>query len=134
METLLQWYRPLVQQVAHRYSLLCIRRQILSALRRARRMVWITFPSCPDPETEDYWANLVDSAPSVLDQLIEQEQLRELEQTLSKRLSTLEAQVLELWSQRRTYREIATLLGCSRKAVDNALTRIKRKVRRAEQG
>lgn len=169
-ETLLQWYRPLVQQVAHRYYLpdgdsedvlqigmiglwqaivrynpersasfasfarLCIQRQILSAIRRATRMVCIPFPPCPDPDTEDYWANLMESAPSALDLLIEREQVQELEQRLSNRLSTLEAQVLELWSQRRTYREIAAVLGCSRKAVDNALTRIKRKVRRAKQG
>jgi RNA polymerase sigma factor (sigma-70 family) len=50
---------------------------------------------------------------------------------LATKLSPLEAQVVALYQQQKlTYREIAERLGCSVKAVDNALARIKRKARR----
>lgn len=127
----IQRYNPERRTSFATFARICIRRHILSALKQATRAVWITFPPCPDPETEYRWENIADPTPSALEQLMEQERTEDIQQILSHQLSSLEAQVLALRSQGVPYRQIAHRIGCSFKAVDNALTRIKRKVRRA---
>ncbi len=126
----IQRYNPQRQASFATFARLCIRRQILSALKHASRIVWITFPPCPDPDEESHWENIADPVPSALERLIEREQSQECNALLFSRLSAMESQVLTLWLQRLSYQEIANRLGCSRKAVDNALARIKRKARR----
>jgi RNA polymerase sporulation-specific sigma factor len=66
------------------------------------------------------------------EQLSERESRRRQREFLATKLSPLEAQVVALYQQQLSYREIAERLGCSPKAVDNALARIKRKARRCD--
>jgi RNA polymerase sporulation-specific sigma factor len=73
---------------------------------------------------------LPDPRQNLYEQLSERETAQRQREFLTTRLSPLETQVVALYQQQLTYREIAERLGCSPKAVDNALARIKRKARR----
>ena len=112
------------------FARVCIRRQILSELKRARR--WsIPVLSLSEAADEQSWLEqLPDPRSDPLDILTEREVSRGQYEFLATHLSPLEAQVVVLYQQQLTHREIAQRLGCSPKAVDNALARIKRKARR----
>ncbi|HAH86203.1 MAG TPA: RNA polymerase sporulation sigma factor SigH, partial [Armatimonadetes bacterium] len=51
-----------------------------------------------------------------------------LKKRTSGSLSTLEKQVLRFYMQGKSYEEMAKLLSCSIKSIDNALQRAKRKI------
>lgn len=63
--------------------------------------------------------------------VIDKENLESLEKTIEHELSSFEKQVLELCLTGMNYTEIARVLGRTDKATDNALQRIKTKIRRA---
>ena len=63
--------------------------------------------------------------------VIDQENLETLEKTLEQELSSFEKQVLELCLTGMGYAEIARVLGKTAKATDNALQRIKTKIKKA---
>lgn len=112
------------------FARLCIRRQILSELKRAQRRA-LPVVSLSETGDEQSWLDqLPDPGQNLYDQLCEREVRRGQYEFLATHLSPLEAQVIALYQQQLTYREIAQQLGCSPKAVDNALARIKRKARR----
>lgn len=124
-------YNPQHQASFATFARLCIRRQLLTALKHARR--WSRFGfvmPTEEQDTEGWLDRLADPTPSVLDELIALEQAGSLDEGFKRSLSTLEERVLELYIQRLSYQQIAQRLGCSFKAVDNALMRIKRKARR----
>ena len=58
----------------------------------------------------------------------EREALRLLQQQLRRRLTDLEYQVLLARLSDRSYEQIAAQLGVSKKAVDNAVQRLRRKM------
>lgn len=60
--------------------------------------------------------------------LIEKESAKGMELEISKLLSNFENEVLNLYLSGMSYKEIAARLGRESKAVDNALTRIKKKI------
>ena len=53
---------------------------------------------------------------------------------LGSGLSPLEADALRLYMEGNSYEEMAELLGCDTKTIDNALQRVKRKVLQHQQG
>lgn len=118
------------------FARLCIRRQILSALKRATQHAAVPTVAFPEsPEGRHDWQEWVyDPTPSLLEQLTGQEETDAARESLLRRLSSLETQVLALYRDGWSYREIAEQLGCSPKAVDNALARIKRKARQLRAG
>ena len=61
-------------------------------------------------------------------QAISSEELRSLVGCLGEVLSPLEGRVLAMYMEGRSYEEVAGVLGCTPKTVDNALQRVKRKV------
>jgi RNA polymerase sporulation-specific sigma factor len=113
------------------FARVCIRRQILSELKRAQRWA-VPMVSLSDEADHQAWLEqLPDPRQNLYEQLSERETMRLQREFLATKLSPLEAQVVALYQQQKlTYREIAERLGCSVKAVDNALARIKRKARR----
>jgi RNA polymerase sporulation-specific sigma factor len=113
------------------FARVCIRRQILSELKRAQRWA-VPMVSLSDEADHQAWLEqLPDPRQNLYEQLSERETMRLQCEFLATKLSPLEAQVVALYQQQKlTYREIAERLGCSVKAVDNALARIKRKARR----
>jgi len=63
-----------------------------------------------------------------LSQLVQSDQLGRLRELFDEVLSDLEANVLQLYVEGRSYQEIADQLGRHVKSIDNALQRIKRKL------
>ena len=63
--------------------------------------------------------------------MIDKENVKSLEQTIERELSTFEKQVLDLYLTGMSYVQIAKVLGRDGKSADNALQRIKGKLKRA---
>ncbi len=117
----------------------CINRQMYSAIKKSNRQKniplnhYISIYS--QTGTEDYESEkdfIVDRSLEAAQQnpeeiIIGQENARNMQRRLYSRLSELERQVLDLFLQGISYQEIATQLGKTPKAIDNALQRIKRK-------
>lgn len=131
-------YRTDRESSFRNFAELCITRQIITAVKTATRNKhtplnqYVSFSSTPsaasegEPTLED-----VIPGPSVHDpvnQVISSEELQALVGCLSTALSDLEARVLALYLDGRSYEEIAGLIDCDAKTVDNALQRVKRKV------
>ncbi len=126
-------YKPERRASFAAFARLCIRRQILSELKRATHpsVPTVAFPE-PSEARYDWQEWVYDPTPSLLEQLMEQDEARSTLDKLVSRLSPLEARVFALYGKGQTYREIAEQIGCSPKAVDNALARIKRKAMRMQ--
>ena len=62
--------------------------------------------------------------------LIDRENVTALKKEMKKSLSSLENQVFQLYIAGNSYVEIAEILGKTPKAVDNALRRIRKKMKR----
>ena len=62
--------------------------------------------------------------------LLQQEEADDLKRDIIKRLSPMETKVFELYVEGNDYRQIAKLLGKSDKSIDNALSRIRMKIRK----
>lgn len=114
---------------------LCIRRQIGSALRATRRQkhtalngaLSLDEPLCADDGVRP---DPVCPEPGPLQLLIASEQLEGLRQGLSQELTAIEREVLVLYLNGSSYSEMCRELKRHRKAIDNALQRVKRKARR----
>ena len=63
--------------------------------------------------------------------LIDKENVERLEKTIEKELSSFEKQVLDLYLTGMKYSQIAKVLGRDDKSTDNALQRIKAKLKKA---
>ncbi len=131
-------YRTDRESSFRNFAELCITRQIITAVKTATRNKhtplnqYVSFSATPsstgdgDPTLED-----IIPGPTVHDpinQVISTEELQALVGCLSTALSDLESRVLGLYLDGRSYEEIAGLIDCDAKTVDNALQRVKRKV------
>jgi RNA polymerase sporulation-specific sigma factor len=132
-------YRTDRESSFRNFAELCITRQIITAVKTATRNKhtplnqYVSFSATPgsagdggEPTLED-----VIPGPTVHDpvnQVISSEELQALVGCLSTALSELESRVLALYLDGRSYEEIAGLIDCDAKTVDNALQRVKRKV------
>ncbi len=131
-------YRTDRESSFRNFAELCITRQIITAVKTATRNKhtplnqYVSFSATPassgdgEPTLEE-----VIPGPSIDDpisQVISSEELRALVGCLSTALSDLESRVLSLYLDGRSYEEVAGLLDCDAKTVDNALQRVKRKV------
>jgi RNA polymerase sporulation-specific sigma factor len=63
-----------------------------------------------------------------VNQVISTEEIQSLVSCITSVLSELESRVLSLYLDGRSYEEVAEMLACDTKTVDNALQRVKRKV------
>jgi RNA polymerase sporulation-specific sigma factor len=120
------------------FAELCITRQIITAIKTATRQKhgplnsYVSF-SRPVAGDEDGDRTLSDVLPSVAvcdpaDLVISAERIRALQQHFDEVLSDLEAEVLRLYVDGKSYLEIADVLDRHVKSIDNALQRIKRKL------
>lgn len=65
------------------------------------------------------------------ERVIDRENVERIEQMIQKELSSFEKQVLDLYLTGMSYGQIAKVLGRDEKSTDNALQRIKTKIRKA---
>ena len=104
------------------YIKVCIRNRICSAARH------YAGDSNLIP-LEDVGASLVSSDLPIEDQYAESDAVQTAFRDLQPRLSRLERQVLELYLSGQTAAQISSRLSISAKSADNAMTRIKKKLR-----
>jgi RNA polymerase sporulation-specific sigma factor len=121
------------------FAELCVTRQIITAIKTATRYkhqalnTYVSFSQTPAGQDPDSDCTLGDALPSSLVdepsiQVISTEELKSLVFCLGTGLSTLEADALRLYLEGNSYEEMAELLGCDTKTIDNALQRVKRKI------
>ena len=119
------------------FAVLCITRQIHTAIKSANRQKHIPLNSSLSldravyEENEDLtyidtFANSDISNPENL--IISSENKTALEKRIGESLSSLEKKVLFLYLRGKSYVEIAVAIGKDEKSIDNALQRIKKKV------
>ncbi len=120
------------------FAKLCISRQIFTAIEASNRHKHAplnSYTSLSETDSEQYKEirerlieiTAIDSPESML---IDKENVEQLEETLTAELSVLEKQVLDLYFIGMSTREIAAILGRTEKATDNALQRMKGKLRK----
>lgn len=119
---------------------LCVKRQIITAIKAATRQKHIPLNSYVsldkpiyDEESERTLLDVLTNVEKVDDPeelIINQENRGLVEGKLTQMLSRFESDVLYLYLDGRTYQEISIELNRHTKAIDNALTRIKRKLER----
>ena len=128
----------------HTFAELCISRQLYTAVeasQRQKHQPLNTYVSIYDRSNDDSSANtsinaygMPDISRNPEDLLIAQEDLADMEARIFERLSKFEKEVLRLYLSGMNYSQIADTLGKSLKATDNALQRIKKKVKLLMQG
>lgn len=122
------------------FAQLCVSRQIYTAIQAAGRQKHLPLNTCISLYKEDSSAegilDLIEKIPaeqysqrSPEEVLIDQETEKRLMGALEEELSDFEKQVLELKMTGIGYAEIAQILGRGEKSTDNAIQRIKLKMR-----
>jgi len=133
-------YRTDRESSFRNFAELCITRQIITAVKTATRNKhaplnqYVSFGQSPaaNGESETTIEEIL-PGPTAFDpvnQAISSEELGSLVGHLRSTLSDMESSVLGYYLEDRSYEEVALLLGCDTKTVDNALQRVKRKVSR----
>lgn len=126
------------ESVAFRtFACVCIQRQIKTALKLASRKKHIPlnssvslhsskFDDDDDKELIDYFEDSTKSDPEEI--YINNETYSSLNKLLYDSLSKFELNILMLYNQNLSYKEISQITGKSVKSIDNAIQRIKKKV------
>ena len=109
------------------YAETCINNRIISAVRASlnNKNAALTNAVSIDDESSDIFSRSSD--PAVI--FSDKHGSELLKKIISDDLSDFESQVIELRLLDQSYAQIAASLGCSEKAVDNALQRIRKKIR-----
>jgi RNA polymerase sigma-H factor len=126
------------------FAELCITRQIITAIKTATRFKhsplnsYVSFSQAPAGQEEGE-CTLGDALPGPgIDDpaicVISTEELQSLVFCLGTGLSPLESDALRFYIEGNSYEEMAELLGCDTKTIDNALQRVKRKILLHQQG
>ena len=120
------------------FAELCISRQMYSAVQAAGRMKHIPLNSyislydrSDEEEGEDgLMGTLADHGRSPEELFIDKENVELLEKRMEQELSGFEKQVLDLYITGMSYGQIAKVLGRDEKSTDNALQRLRAKIRK----
>lgn len=128
----------------HTFAELCVARQIYTAVQSAGRKkhsflnYYVSLYGNQERNGEEYPELIQElvawDVKNPEELMIDQENLESLEKTIEQELSSFEKQVLELCLTGMSYTEIARVLGKTEKATDNALQRVKTKIRKARGG
>ncbi len=118
------------------FAELCITRQLYSAVEASNRKKhaplnsYVSLYSKTDEEGKSLAETLpTDGMDDPEEMVIEQENIELFWENVRKRLSPLERKVLDAYLTGLNYRQIAEQFGKTPKAIDNALSRIKSKIR-----
>lgn len=122
------------------FAELCVSRQMYTAIQAAKRKKHLPLNSYislyKNSEDEILEGQLIGAIRDFSEQnpeeiLIDRENVEALQTIIDQELSTFERQVLELSMTGMGYIDIARLLGKDPKSTDNALNRVKTKIRKA---
>ncbi len=109
------------------YAAVCIDNRMRSAVRRYN--AWAEHISDSSPSSEEL-ERVPDPSPTPEDLVIRHEDDRLFFENIKRILSTMELRCIECVIMGLSYEEIASRLGTDKKAVDNALSRARTKLRR----
>ncbi len=123
------------------FAKLCVERQLITAIKLSNRQKHlflnnaISFNANIDnnedsAEIVEVLQNSYSEDPSEI--IMRKEYFKELTEQIGKKLSSRELHVLEEYKTGKSYAEIADALNCNVKAVDTALTRIRRKANKIQ--
>ena len=129
-------FRPGENASFRTFAVLCIRRRLISALRKAATQQNVSLDDCLSLESSlfDETSSRNDNQRGPEELLIDREEAQKRYQILLQLLSTYEQSVLRCFLRGMSYREIAETTDKSEKAVDNAIQRIRRKIQTLSQG
>ena len=131
-------YRPDHQASFRAFAELCIKRQIITAIKTATRQkhqplnqyqsISGTRPGDEAGEAaiDEILVSHTDADPC--DTVVADERMERMQESMDRLLSSLEVEVLRLYVEGKSYQEISDQLGRHTKSIDNALQRIKRKL------
>ncbi len=129
-------YRAERESSFFHFAELCITRQLYSAVEASNRKKhaplnsYVSFYSKTDEEGKSLAETLSTDTMDNPEQLvIAQENLAQFWEEVKRHLSAMEQEVLDEYLAGHNYRQIAEKLGKSPKAIDNALSRIRAKIR-----
>ena len=112
------------------FAALCIDRQLYSAInmsKRQKHQPLNSFVSLSEPVSEQELRLIDEETPEEI--LINRENLDRMHEKIRKALSPFEYEVLEFYLKGYGYQQIAQKMEKAPKAIDNALQRIRNKVR-----
>lgn len=125
-------YQPDKEASFQTFAKICVDRQIYNAIQSSQRQKhqplnsYISL-SQENSESEEHLQEMwVENPESII---IDQENVRDLEQEITGTLSLMENQVLEYYLDGNGYTEIAEMMGKTPKSIDNALQRIRAKLK-----
>jgi len=132
-------FRPDKETSFRSFAELCVTRQIITAIKTATRFkhsplnTYVSFSQTPAGQDHDSDCTLGDALPGshVHDPavaVISTDELKSLVFCLGTGLSPLESDALRMYLEGSSYEEMAEVLECDTKAIDNALQRVKRKI------
>lgn len=129
-------YRTDRQTSFRAFAELCIKRQIITAIKTATRQKHVPLNSYVslnkplfDEESDRTLMDVIEGrVTNPEDLFISQEEVNHIHEQIDSLLSDLEKQVLEAFMDGKSYQEIAVMLDRHVKSIDNALQRVKRKL------
>ena len=118
------------------FAELCVKRQIITAIKTATRQKHVPLNSYVslnkplyDEESDRTLMDVIEGrVTNPEDLFISQEEVNHIHEQIDVLLSDLEKQVLEAFMDGKSYQEIAVMLDRHVKSIDNALQRVKRKL------
>ncbi|MBO5447884.1 MAG: sigma-70 family RNA polymerase sigma factor [Ruminococcus sp.] len=119
-----QGYRPDMGASFSSYASVCIKNRMISSLGKNSMS---DAADISDSELEEFVGVSDDDIPENI--VIEQERMNELYTKISSALSEQEWQVFQLFLKDMSYNQIASTSGLPVKAVDNAMQRVRRKLK-----
>lgn len=127
-------YDPGRDACFYTFAQLCVSRNIFTAVQKSGRKkhaplnYYVSIYGTDSGEDKDYNVSSQNDNPENI--MLNKEWLEQIEQALETELSLLERQVVQLRLTGMGYDEISRILGRDSKSVDNALQRIKAKMKK----
>ena len=125
-----QSYHPDKEASFRTFAGMCIDRQLYSAIQNSNRQKHMPLNSyislSEEKETDELEASWWENPENII---IDQENTRSLEQEIHKVLSPMENRVLDYYLKGYSYIQIAGIMEKTPKSIDNALQRIRSKIR-----
>ena len=119
------------------YAGLCVKRQIQTAIKKANSQKNLILSTAIPLTTQDKFDDEDDDSPEIIipsseqsadDKMIYEETLYETTELIKQKLSKMELQVLVKYLNGYSYKEISVQTGLTEKSIDNALSRIQKKL------
>lgn len=117
------------------FAVLCIDRQIMTAIKQANRKKHSPLNSClsldmfvSEDEKTTYLENIEQNLSNPEQIVIDKENIYSLKSKINEELSSFEKKVLSLYLKGKSYIYISEKLNKNEKSIDNAIQRIRKKI------